>query len=125
MYFWNVIAKCDLLIPLLMLIGAPLLKRSANNIENSVFGYKSKRAKETPDTWYFANTYAAGLWQKWGEISIVGSAIAAVVLFFLKAEVSIWPIILMGVQLAILLSTLLATEHALKEKLDKGEKLRP
>ena len=124
MSYWTITAKYIFVVPLIMLICAPLLKRSANHFD-SLFGYKSKRAKETPDTWYFANTYLGKLWLKWGVISLIGTAAAFALLYFFHAVAHIWPLILMGAQIVIVLLTGLATEHTLKGKLDKGEKLRP
>lgn len=124
MSYWTITAKYIFVVPLIMLICAPLLKRSADHPE-SLFGYKSKRAKETPDTWYFANTYTGTLWQKWGVISLTGTVAAVVVLYFLHADAAVWSGILVGAQLVIMLGTGLIVEHTLKEKLDKGEKLKP
>ena len=124
MSYWAITAKYIFVVPLIMLVCAPLFRRSADHPE-SLFGYKSKRANETPDTWYFANTYIGKLWLKWGVISLAGTAAAFAVLYFLHAVAPIWPLILMGAQIVVVLATGLATEHALKEKLDKGGKLRP
>ncbi len=125
MEYWSIMGRHIVAIPVIMLVFAPVLKRNANHMEKSIFNYNSKRAKETPDTWYFANTYAGNYFRKWGIISLIGSAVIAVVLYFLHVDANHASTILFVIQVLIVAGTYPATEHALKEKLDKGEKLRP
>lgn len=120
MSYWETMVLCDLWVPLAMLLCAPMMKQCADDYENDAFGYRTVRSRRNQDTWRFANEYAGTLWQKWGGITLAGTVVAAVALYFLHADAAIWSGILTGVQLVIIFGSIFAVEHALKEKFDEN-----
>ena len=111
-----------LLIPAVMVgFGAYFMKRAPKKI-NYVFGYRTARSMKNEDTWKFAHNFIGKLWLVCGALLlVVGTA-----LFFIftanknENAVSIASLVILGVQLLVLMCSIIPTECALKKTFDEN-----
>ena len=127
MGFWVFILIVVLLIPVVMIgFGRLFMNRAPKKI-NSIFGYRSKRSMQNEETWAFAHHYIGKLWFVIGFVLIPVSA--APLLFMIGGDydtVGVTGAAVMGVQMIVLIVSILLTERALKKHFDpvgryKGE----
>ena len=120
MCFFITMFVCNLLIPLIMIIGGYLMwKKPPRNI-NSVMGYRTAMSKKNMDTWKFAHDYCGRLWLKLGLIILVPSIVAQIP--FVHADddtIGLMTLVLMMVQLAVVVASIFPVEKALKQTFDK------
>lgn len=120
MWFWWFLFVCDLLIPVLMILGGRMMwKHTPKNI-NRIVGYRTARSMKNADTWKFANEYCGRLWWKLGWIMVLPSA-AVHLPFYHSSEDTVGVVsgILCTVQCICLLGSIVPVERALK-KLSKS-----
>ena len=120
MAYGYLMALVTLIEPLIMVgIGLVFLKDPPNSI-NSSYGYRTKRSMINQETWIFAHHYCGKLWLVCGLVSIPFS-LAPMLLVIDKGDevVSMTGLIVLGIQVIILLATIIPTENALKKNFDE------
>lgn len=111
-----------LLIPAVMVgFGAYFMRHAPKKI-NYVFGYRTARSMKNEDTWKFAHKLIGKIWLVCGTLLLVGG----VVFFFVFASgkdenaASIASLVILGVQLLVLMCSIIPTEIALKKNFDEN-----
>ena len=69
--FWLYMLIISLIIPAAMICLGFCLSRKAPKKINSIYGYRTKRAKKNQDTWEFANKHCGKTWYMLGIALIV------------------------------------------------------
>lgn len=119
MWFFFTMFICNLLMPLIMIIGGYLMYKNPPKEINSVIGYRTHRSMLTKDTWAFAHDYCGRLWFKLG-IPLLIVSVAVQIPFALSGENTIGIVtgIIEAIQLTILLVSIVPVENALKRNFD-------
>lgn len=124
---WFLLGAMSLFVPLIMLIfGIVFLKKSPNKI-NPVYGYRSRRSMKSPEAWKFAHYLCAKIWLYAGIVMLL-LTILAMLLVLKKSEETIGTVaqIVIYVQLAVLLLSIIPVEASLKRNFDEnGNKKSP
>ena len=109
-----------LVTPLIMVgFGVLFMKNPPKSI-NSLYGYRTKRSMRSQDAWNFAHRYFGKLWLVCGLVSIPLSLLP--ILFVVgKSELVInkTGLIVIGLQVLLLLATIISTERVLKDNFDE------
>ncbi len=113
---WWFMLICDMITPLLMLIGGWMMWKHCPKKINGVFGYRTSRSMKNDDTWRFAHEYCGKLWWKIGWMMLPLSLLISIPLY-LASELllALIGLIVMFIQLAILFYSIYLTEKALKQ----------
>ena len=53
---------CDLIIPIVMIIGGRMMWKHCPKHINGIVGYRTTRSMKNMDTWKFAHDYCGKLW---------------------------------------------------------------
>ena len=109
-----------LMMPLLMIgFGLLFMKKPPKRI-NSLFGYRTKRSMMNQDTWDFAHQYCGKIWLVCGLV-IIPLSLLPIMLVIGKNEqvISMTGSIILGIQVILLLASLIPTEMALKNNFDE------
>ena len=109
-----------LMMPLLMIgFGLLFMKKPPKRI-NSLFGYRTKRSMMNQDTWNFAHQYCGKIWLVCGLV-IIPLSLLPILLVVGKNEqvISMAVSIILGIQVILLLASLIPTERALKNNFDE------
>lgn len=121
--FWIFVLAFDLLIPLLMLgFGKSFMKNPPTEI-NPGYGYRTAMSSKNQATWDFAQKYMGEVWYQAGRWLLIPSAVP--LLFVLGRDVGtvgMVGLVVSGVQLIVMLSSIGVTERALKKNFDKNGK---
>lgn len=121
--FWVFMLAMDLLIPGVMIgFGKEFQKNPPTEI-NPGYGYRTTMSSKNQDTWDFAQRYMGKVWYQAGRWLLIPSAVP--LLFVLGRDVGTTGkvgTIACGVQLAVMLGSILVTERALKKNFDKNGK---
>ena len=119
MGIWLMMLAANVLIPLtMMVLGRRFQTRPPKTI-NPVFGYRTRRSMQNQDTWGVAHRYCGKLWVRWGGITLAVTGVAMGCLWGQTAEVTCAAGgIVCGIQLLVLLGSLVPTERALKQTFD-------
>ena len=124
---WFLLGAMSLFVPLIMLIfGIVFLKKSPNKI-NPVYGYRSRRSMKSIEAWKFAHYLCAKIWLYAGIVMLL-LTILAMLLVLKKSEETIGTVaqIVIYVQLAVLLLSIIPVEASLKRNFDEnGNKKSP
>ena len=124
---WFLLGAMSLFVPLIMLIfGIVFLKKSPNKI-NPVYGYRSRRSMKSIEAWKFAHYLCAKIWLYTGIVMLL-LTILAMLLVLKKSEETIGTVaqIIIYVQLAVLLLSIIPVEASLKRNFDEnGNKKSP
>lgn len=124
---WFLLGAMSLFVPLIMLIfGIVFLKKSPNKI-NPVYGYRSRRSMKSIEAWKFAHYLCAKIWLYTGIVMLL-LTILAMLLVLKKSEETIGTVaqIVIYVQLAVLLLSIIPVEASLKRNFDEnGNKKSP
>lgn len=116
MWFFITMFICNLLIPLVMLIGGYCMYKRPPKEINGAVGYRTKMSMKNKDTWAFAHNYCGKLWIKLGAILLIPTIISQ--LFFIHASDNVIgnvTIVLESVQIIVLLGSIVPVEKALKK----------
>lgn len=119
MWFFTMMFLCNLLMPLIMIIGGYYMFKYPPKEINSVLGYRTKMSKKNKDTWTFAHHYCGRLWIKLGAILFIPTIL--VQLPFLDASddmIGIVTLLIEAVQLGAIIASILTVEKALKRTSD-------
>lgn len=116
---------CNLLMPLVMVIGGYFMYKNPPKEINGVMGYRTKMSRKNKDTWAFAHDYCGRLWLK---IGVVITIVTIAVQFpFINAEeekIGLLTAIIEITQMVILLGSIIPVEIALNRTFDKDGKRR-
>jgi hypothetical protein len=123
--FWIFVLAMDLLVPGVMIgFGKEFQKNPPTEI-NPGYGYRTAMSSKNQDTWDFAQKRMGEVWHKWGKALLVPSFVP--LLFVLGRDVGTVGavgMVICGVQLIVMLSSIGVTEHALRKNFDKDGKRR-
>ena len=64
MWFWWFMLICDLIVPIVMIIGGRMMWKHCPKSINGIVGYRTNRSMKNMDTWKFAHKYCGKLWWK-------------------------------------------------------------
>ena len=121
--FWVFMLAMDLLIPGVMIgFGKEFQKNPPAEI-NPGYGYRTAMSSKNQDTWDFAQRHMGKVWYQAGRVLLIPSALP--LLFVLGRDVGLVGtvgMVICGVQLAVMLGSIGATERALKKNFDKSGK---
>ena len=121
--FWIFVLAMDLLVPGVMIgFGKEFQKNPPAEI-NPGYGYRTAMSSKNQDTWDFAQKRMGEVWHKWGKALLVPSFVP--LLFVLGRDVGTVGavgMVICGVQLIVMLSSIGVTEHALRKNFDKDGK---
>lgn len=112
---------CNLLIPLIMVIGGYCMYRHPPKEINGLIGYRTAMSMKNKETWLFAHDYCGKLWLKTGLPLLAVTVLAQ--LPFIHANENTFGVIatiLIAVQLAAILVTIPIVEKALKRTFDEN-----
>ena len=116
MWFWWVLLMCDLLIPIIMLGFGRIMCKSAPQNINYIFGYRTSRSMKNDDTWQFAHEHCGRLWWKIGLIMLIPTILVHIPFYNSNENtIGLLASIIMTVQVAVLLLSIIPTEIALKK----------
>ena len=112
---------CNLLMPLIMLIGGYCMYKNPPKEINGLVGYRTTMSKKNKDTWVFAHNYCGRLWIKLGLILLISTII--VQLPFVHSgdnTIGILTFIVEAVQLVVLIGSIVPVEKALKHTFNEN-----
>ena len=119
---WVALLVCILIIPVAMIgCGLLFLKKPPKKV-NGWYGYRTSRSMKNQDTWDFAQRYMGKVWWKWGRI-MLPPVVLVQALTLLCPDVnaiSIWALVLMAAELAVLMASISPVERALKQNFDNN-----
>lgn len=116
MCFWLFMLICDLLVPIIMIVGGRIMWKHCPKHINGIYGYRTTRSMKNMDTWKFAHEYCGKLWWKIGWIMIILSALIYIPLYHSDNNViGIAGVVLITIQCITLIASIYPTEKALKE----------
>ena len=116
MLFWWFMLICDLIVPIVMIIGGRMMWKHCPKSINGIVGYRTHRSMKNMDTWKFAHEYCGKLWWKIGWFVIVLSVLIHIPLYHSdKNTIGIAGGILMTMQCIVLMVSICLTEKALKK----------
>lgn len=116
--FWCFLLVMLSLLPGVMLFfGNEFLRRPG--AINGGYGYRTKRSMASQEAWDFAHHTCGKLWKKLGRWMLPLSFLAMLpALGFSVEGMGIWCLGLMGIQLVVMLGTIVPVERALKQNFD-------
>ena len=121
--FWIFMLAMDLLIPGVMIgFGKEFQKNPPTEI-NPGYGYRTAMSSKNQDTWDFAQKYMGKVWYQAGRALLIPSAVP--LLFVLGRDVGavgVVGLVVSGVQLVVMLGSILVVERALRKNFDKNGK---
>ena len=117
---WISLLLVNLLIPAVMIgCGLLFMKKPPKKV-NGWYGYRTSRSMRNQDTWDFAQRYMGKVWWKWGWI-MLPPVVLAQALTLLCPDInamSIWALVLMAAEFAVLMASISPVERALKQNFD-------
>lgn len=120
MGFWLFELAMDLLIPAVMILFGRKFLRDPPREINASFGYRTDMSMKNAETWRFAHEYCGKLWLRVGLVMLVPSAVPLVcVLGRDKNTVGLVCVAVCGVQIVLMLLTIVPTERALRRRFDR------
>ena len=121
--FWVFMLAMDLLIPGLMIgFGKEFQKNPPTEI-NPGYGYRTTMSSKNQDTWDFAQKYMGELWYRAGRWLLIPSVLPLLLVLGRDVgTVGMAGLAVSGVQLVVMLGTILVVERALKKNFDKNGK---
>lgn len=125
MAVWIVMLAITLLCPATMLLIGWSFRRNAPAKINRVYGYRTARSMKNSDTWAFAHRVCGKVWL----ISGAGLALLSVIamLFCLGRDVDFicwYALAVVGVQVAVMLLSIVPVELALRRNFTEAGKRR-
>ena len=121
MWFFISMFICNMLIPLIMIIGGYFMYKKTPKEINSVVGYRTKMSKKNKDTWMFAHNYCGRLWLKLGMALLIPTVIVQIPFIHSNDNViGTVTLIVETVQLVVLIGSIIPVENALKKTFDEN-----
>ena len=118
---WIILLVSGFLCPLLMLgFGLISLMHPPKNI-NSWYGYRTARSMKSQAAWDFAHRYCGRLWTRLGVVLLAVSVAVLVPVGLLGEDTvrCVAAVILLGIQVVVLLGSIVPVERALKKNFDE------
>lgn len=118
---WIILLVSGFLCPLLMLgFGLISLMHPPKNI-NSWYGYRTARSMKSQAAWDFAHRYCGRLWTRLGVVLLAVSVAVLVPVGLLGEDTvrCVAAVILLGIQVVVLLGSIVPVEQALKKNFDE------
>lgn len=121
--FWIFMLVFILMIPLLMLgFGRSFMKNPPTEI-NPGYGYRTSMSSKNQDTWDFAQRYMGKVWHQAGRWLLIPSVLPLLLVLGQDVgTVGIAGLAVSGVQLVVMLGSILVVERALRKTFDKNGK---
>ena len=119
MEFFIGMLVCNLLMPLIMIVGGYMMHKHPPKDINGVIGYRTTRSSKNIDTWRFAHDYCGRLWLKEGIVLLITTIIVQIP--FAKSSVKVigvMTIVMETIQLLVLIGSIFLVEKALKATFD-------
>ena len=121
MWFFITMFICNILIPLIMIMGGYFMYKKPPKEINSVVGYRTKMSKKNIDTWMFAHNYCGRLWLKLGTALLIPTVIVQIPFIHSNDNViGTVTLIVETVQLVVLIGSIIPVENALKKTFDEN-----
>lgn len=121
MGFWIFMCIMDLLIPFTMIIFGNLFYKRAPKKINCSYGYRTTMSMKNKDTWCFAHHYCGKIWRYVGWLLLLFSIIAMPFSFGKGIPyVGKYGGIICSIQAAVLVTSVIPTEIALRRTFDKN-----
>lgn len=108
-----------MMMPILMILIGLLWKKHPPKQINSFYGYRTAWSMQSQEAWDFAHAYHAKTWMFWG-ISLLIFSLAAMILIYRKENYEIYDLVIVGMQMVVMLVSIVPTELALKKKYGSG-----
>jgi len=105
--------------PILMILIGLLWKKHPPKQINSFYGYRTARSMQSLEAWDYAHAYHAKVWLLWGGVLLLIS-LAAMILIYGKENYEIYDLVIVGIQIAVMLLSIVPTELALKKRFSSG-----
>ena len=123
--FWLFMLAMDLLIPGVMLgFGKEFQKNPPAEI-NPGYGYRTTMSMKNKLTWDFAQKYMGEVWDRAGRWLLIPSVLPLLLVLGRDVgTVGMAGLAVSGVQLVVMLGTILVVERALKKNFDQNGKRR-
>ncbi len=121
MGFWIYMLAMNLLLPLTMIFCGRYFSHKAPKEINCVFGYRTSMSMKNKDTWEYAHKLMGKLWYKCG-IAMLPVSVLAMLFVLGKGEAVIGTVgaVACGVQVVVMVLTILPVERALRKKFDEN-----
>lgn len=121
MGFWIYVTLMDLVVPFTFLgFGRYFIKKAPGKV-NGVFGYRTPMSMKNKDTWEFAHHYCGKIWYICGWITLPVTVMGMCCVLGKDADtVGNVGGIIMGVQMVLLIGSIIPTEIALRKTFDKN-----
>ena len=118
--FWIFILIVTLLLPITMILLGNVFSNNKGPKEiNWASGYRTTRSMKNQDTWQFAQSYMGKVWKIMG---CVLTPVALVAMFFSFGKdvgyVGVYGMVIEGVELIVMLFSIVLVENALKRTFD-------
>ena len=118
---WIILLVSGFLCPLLMLgFGLISLMHPPKNI-NSWYGYRTARSMKSQAAWDFAHRYCGRLWTRLGVVLLAVSVAVLVPVGLLGEDTvrCVAAVILLGIQVVVLLGSIVPVEQTMKKNFDE------
>ena len=114
--FWFFILICDLVIPFAMCVGGFVMWKHCPKRINRFLGYRTERSMRNIEAWKFANENCGRRWVIVGLVTGVLSGLSHIP-FLGKSDntVGIASLVIIALELAVMLLSIIPTESALKQ----------
>ncbi len=125
MNIWCEVFIISMIVPSLIFIaGRSWMVKPPKNI-NPIYGYRTMMSMKNENTWTFAHKYIGRIWAVAGKIMLFVS-LAVMILVSKRSEDTITnaAIVLLLIQTAVIVLSIIPTEIALRKKFDKYGILR-
>ena len=118
---WLIIGATVLFIPLLMLFVAIIFLKKTPNSINPVYGYRSRRSMKNLETWKFAHYLCAKIWL-FASLILLPLTILSMLLVLNKSQDTVGLVgqIILYLQIAIMILSIIPVEIALKRTFDEN-----
>lgn len=121
MGFFIAMFICNLLIPVIMLIGGYCMYKNPPKEINGLVGYRTTMSKKNNDTWSVAHEYCGRLWMKLGLMLLIPSIIVQIPFVHSDDDaIVIVTLIIETIQLVVLIGSIVSVEKALKRTFDEN-----
>lgn len=125
MWMWLFMLVMDLLLPLVMICFGGRFETDPPREISAAFGYRTARSMKNWDTWCFAHRVCGRLWRRCGFSLLIVSAMLLICVFGEDiADVCVMGLVVSGVQLLVVASTIFLTELSLKNRFDEDGRRR-
>ena len=117
MSFWLYTFLCDLIVPVVMILGGRVMKHHPSLKMNKWIGYRTSLSMENEEMWQYAQKYSGQLWWKIGWWMLIPT----ILLHFpfvssTRQCIENVSLVIVCIHLIVLLLTVVLTQKALKTK---------